>query len=291
MKFTGKILLLMSVGLSAAVTATAQQHLSNIADNAALRYWSAFSALQDASISNAQAKKLNEVLDGTTPYQDAEYKVLLDKNALALRIMTRGTLLVSCDWGLDYQLGPDLPVEYARKALALGRLNSLYVLHLLQSGKLAESVHSFEAGLRFAHDVGVGGTLFANTVADKLLISHITTMNEVLRTEQMSAAQRSELSAAVERVSEGVDWLAAARREFEVLRRYFASNPSAAAALNRIASPYLAVLDEKPEERALTQAFKDAPKEVVSLVPNVDAILQQKQALSSAIHTTRSLLR
>src|SRR5258708_39614126 len=97
-------------------SALAQRNAS-LRDNAALRYWSAFSEVQDIAITDQQAKELNAILDGTAPYDDLKYKGLLEKNALALEIMARATSLPSCDWGLDYGLGHDVPVNYARKAL------------------------------------------------------------------------------------------------------------------------------------------------------------------------------
>src|SRR5580692_3844918 len=119
--------------LLSAVSGFAENNVS-LADNAALRYWSAFSAVQDSAITNEQARELNAILDGTAPYDDTKYKDLLEKNRLALEIMARSTSLPNCDWGLDYGLGHDVPVDYARKALVLGRLNVLYAFHLLKTG-------------------------------------------------------------------------------------------------------------------------------------------------------------
>jgi len=85
-----------------------------------LRYWSAFSEVQDSGITDQQAKELNAILDGTAPYDDSKYKDLLEKNALALEIMARAISLPNCDWGLDYGLGHERAVDYARKALVLG---------------------------------------------------------------------------------------------------------------------------------------------------------------------------
>jgi len=61
-----------------AVSASAQRNVS-LADNAALRYWSAFSAVQDSAITDEQARELNAILDGTAPYDDLKYKDLLEK--------------------------------------------------------------------------------------------------------------------------------------------------------------------------------------------------------------------
>src|SRR5262245_5280237 len=99
--------------------------------NSALRYYAAFSVMQDAALSDQKAKELTSILDGTAPYDDNKYKELVERNRLALLAMTRGTALPNCDWGLDYGLGDETPVEYARNALQLGRLNVLNIFHLV----------------------------------------------------------------------------------------------------------------------------------------------------------------
>jgi hypothetical protein len=137
------------------------QRNAPVTGNAALRYWSAFSEIQDSGIADQQAKELNAILAGTAPYDDSKYKNLFEKNTLALEIMARAVSLPSCDWGLDYGLGQDVPVDYARKALVLGRLNVLYIFHLLKTGDKDGAVRALAAGLRFSHDVGNGGSLFA----------------------------------------------------------------------------------------------------------------------------------
>ena len=66
------------VSLLSAPSAFAEKNVS-LADNAALRYWSAFSAMQDSAITDEQARELNAILDGTAPYDDSKYKDLLRK--------------------------------------------------------------------------------------------------------------------------------------------------------------------------------------------------------------------
>src|ERR1700722_2205136 len=107
------------------------QQRSRLGDNAALRYWAAFAQMQDSTITNEQAKELNLILEGTAPYSDLKYRDLVEKNRPALETMIRGTALPACDWGIDYQLGSETPVDYVRRALELGRLNVLYSFHLL----------------------------------------------------------------------------------------------------------------------------------------------------------------
>jgi hypothetical protein len=147
MKILNTILSMILIALLSAGSALAQRNTS-LTENAALRYWSAFSEVQDSGITDQQAKELNAILDGTAPYDDSKYEDLLEKNTLALEIMARATSLPNCDWGLDYGLGHDVPVDYARKALVLGRLNVLYAFHLLKTGNKDGAVRALAAGLR-----------------------------------------------------------------------------------------------------------------------------------------------
>jgi hypothetical protein len=278
------------IALLSAGSALAQRNTS-ITENAALRYWSAFSEVQDSGITDQQAKELNEILDGTAPYDDSQYKYLLEKNALALQIMARATSLPNCDWGLDYGLGHDVPVDYARKALVLGRLNVLYAFHLLKTGNKNGAVRALAAGLRFSHDIGNGGSLFAMLIAKDLLTSHLRAVAGALRLEQLSASQRSQLQTAVARVGEGLDWPMAAKRDLEALRGDYAGNSQTSAALTRIISSYVAALNDESKLPALDQAVQGAPQELANVIPNARRVLEQKQDLNSTLLQTRALLQ
>ena len=281
--------------LVSAVSASAQRNAS-LADNAALRYWSAFSAVQDAVITDEQAKELNAILDGTAPYEDLKYKDLLEKNRLALEIMARATSLANCDWGLDYG-AEDVPVEYARKALVLGRLNVLYAFHLFIAGNKDGGVRTLAAGLRFSQHVANGGSLFATLVAKDLLVNHLRAVAAAVHLEAdplrgpLSAAQRAQLQEAVARLGEGLDWRTAARRDLESLRGHYAGDSQASAALTRIVSSYLAVLDDQSKLPVLDEAIRSAPQQLASLIPNARRVLEQKQDLNNRLLQTRSLLQ
>jgi hypothetical protein len=117
--------------------------------------------IEDQNLGQARNKKayllacvrnavLNEILDGTAPYDDLKYKDLVEKNKAALRTLTRPTAFPTCDGVLDYDLGEEAPVEYARKALGLGRLNVLYAFHLLVAGDRDGTVRTLAAGLHFS---------------------------------------------------------------------------------------------------------------------------------------------
>lgn len=258
--------------------------------NAALRYWAAFSELRDSAITARQAKEINAILDGTAPYDDSKYRDLLEKNRLALEIMSRGSLLRQCDWGLDYGLGTDMPVEYAREALTLGRLNVLYTFHLLKSGNVEGAVRALVSGLRFSSDVGNGGSLFATLVAKSLLTDHLRAITGVLRLGQLSADRKSRLQTAVAAVSPGLDWSSAAKRDLELLRSH-PQSPKAAAALDHVASAYVAALGNESNRAAAEQAIKATPKELANAIPNLGTVLKAKHDLADAVHRTRAALR
>ena len=290
MKTSNTIPSMILIALLSAGSALAQRN-APLTENAALRYWSAFSEVQDSGITDRQAKELNAILDGTAPYDDSKYKDLLEKNTLALEIMARATSLPNCDWGLDYGLGHEVPVDYARKALVLGRLNVLYAFHLLKTGNKDGAVRALAAGLRFSHDVGNGGSLFATLIAKDLLMSHLSAVAGALHLEQLSAGQRSQLQTAVARVGEGLDWPMAAKRDLEALRGDYAGNSQTSAALTRIISSYVAALNDESKLPALDQAVQGAPQELANVIPNAKRVLEQKQDLNNTLLQTRAVLQ
>lgn len=267
------------------------QRAASPADNAALRYWAAFSQIQDSGISDQDAKELNTALETMGPFDMSKYKDLVQKNTLALQVMARGTSLPTCDWGLDYGLGDNVPVDYARKALVLGRLNILYVMNLYHSGDKDGAVHALAAGLRFSHDVANGGSLFATLVAKDLLVTHLIATMDGLRMGKLSASQRSELQNAVAALGDGLDWSSAAKRDVEALRAHYAAEPRASAALDRIVGSYSAYLKDPSKLSMLTQAINSAPAELASLIPNPQRVLEQKKDLSDKLAQARGLLQ
>jgi hypothetical protein len=267
------------------------QRTVSLAENAALRYWAAFSQLQDAAISDQEAKELNSVLDRMGPLDISRYSDLIQKNTLALEIMARGTSLPNCDWGLDYELGADVPVDYARKALARGRLNILYVMHLYHSGKKDEAIAALAAGLRFSQDLAKGGSLFATLAAKDLLVTHLTAVNDALRMGQLSTAQRSRLQNAVAVLGNGLDWPAAAKKDLEALGSHYSGESRVSVALSNIVSSYTAFLKDPSNLPRLMDAINHAPSELAQLIPNPKRVEEQKQELSDKLQQTRMLLQ
>ena len=266
-----------------------------LGQNAALRYWSAMSEIQDAGVTGQQANELKAILDGSAPYEDSSYRELLEKNRPALEVMARGTSIPNCDWGLDwgpdYDLGPQLPVEYVRKALVLGRLNVLYAFHLLKAGDRDGAVNALAAGLKFSRDIANGGSLFATLVAKDVLVSHLKAISSAVQSGQLSAAQRSRLLVAIGRLGEGLDWQMAAKRDLESLRSIVARTPQASAALTRIISAYTVAMNDESMLPAVNRAIGASPQELAHVIPKPERVLEQKKELNDALQQVRSLLQ
>jgi hypothetical protein len=291
MKTFNRIFCAMLVVLFVVASSSARRS-SQVGANAALHYWAAFSQVQDAGITSQEAKELNAVLDGTTPYDDARYNGLLQKNALAIKIMARGTEIPQCDWGLDYGLGDDTPVEYVRKALTLGRLNVLYALHLFKTGNKDEAVHALVAGLRFSRDVANGGSLFPALNAKDLITLHLRATAEALQQEQLSVGQRQRLQDAVLKLGpHGVDWRSAINVEMQLLNK---PPWQVSTSLKEVTQAYLAAaVDPARLERLeqLEQLLASLPEPLRDVIPNPQEVVQQKQELDEKIQQTRSLLQ
>lgn len=263
------------------------QQKSSLADNAALRYWAAFSELQDSGITSDQAKELNLILAGTAPYRDEAYRVLIERNAPALEVMARGTELKNCDWGLDYGLRFDTPVEYARKALELGRLNVLYAFHLSLTSDKKSSARTLAAGIRFSQDVANGGSLFATLVATDLLVSHFRAIEELLRMHGLTSAQEPELRKAIAQLGlSGLDWQAAIDRELDVL-----SEPQWKDSLREIKQHYATALKDPSELPELEKAIAGAPPTLQRLMARPKRVLEEKQGFDNELAQIRALLR
>ena len=274
-----------------AVNAAMGQRSVPLGDNAALRYWAAFSQLQDAAITDQEAKELNSALNSMGPYDGSKYKNLIQKNALALEIMARGTMLPVCDWGLDYGLGGDIPVDYAREGLVLGRLNVLYAMQLFHGGDKDEAIRTLAAGLRFSHDVANGGSLFATLVAKELLMAYLTAVGDAARMGQLSASERSLLHNAVVTLGDGLDWPSAAKRDLEALGSHNPGGAHSIQALSRIESSYGAFLKDDSNLPGLMNAINQAPPELARLIPNPKRVVEQKQELTEKLQQTRMLLQ
>ncbi len=287
--------MLLFIALSAGPTSGQLQteRQTKFDQNAALRYWSAFAEMQDAAITSQQAQELNLILDGTAPYKDLKYKGLVEKNKPALETMIRGTMLPNCDWGIDYQLGKDAPVEYVRKALTLGRLNVLYVFHRGINGDKDGAVRSLVAGLRFSHDVANGGTLFATEVAANLMDSHLRAAEDVLHVSGLSPEQRLALQRAVASLGpSGLDWQGAVKRELGLYRGTdHGLSTQGLAALAQIAPLYVGAMSDPSVLPRLQGMIANAPLDLRNIMPNPQRVVETKHSLENHLAEARGLLQ
>jgi hypothetical protein len=273
----------MSMGCASA------QLRAKLGENAALRYWSAFAQMQDFAITDQQAKELNLILDGTAPYDDLKYKEFIEKNRLALETMARGTSILNCDWGVDYQVGADAPVDYVRKSLAIGRLNVLNSFHLLINHDNDGAARTLAAGLRFSHDVANGGTLFAAISAKTLLVAHLRAVQFALQGGGLSVAQRSTLQKAVAQLgSDGLDWQSAVKRELEMP---LGLDAKASAAVGQIVPVFVSALNNPSVLPKLEEMRAAGPQPLPEIIPNPRRVIEERQDLIDKLQQTRLRLQ
>lgn len=278
--------LLFTAALWTLVLPAQQAVETKLGNNAALRYWSAFAQMQDPSISAEQAKELQAILEGTAPYDDLKHRNLVERNRLAIETLQRGAELPNCDWGLEYQLASEAPIEYVRKALALGRLNVLYSMHQFQNGNRPGGVRTLLAGIRFSRDVAAGGPLIAALAGKTLLLSHLRLVASAAVEKGLSSSEKASISSALSRIgTDGVDWQAAIRLEFEILAQSGSPVPAA------VQEQYRRVLRDPGQLPDLQKAIANTPKAVSGRLVNPKRVLDQKRELDERIQSTRLRLR
>ena len=281
-----KTLLLATAFPCALLLSAQQQPETKLSDNAALRYWSAFAQMRDASLTEDQAKELQRILQGTAPYDDLKYRELAERNRLAVETLRRGSAINECDWGIEYQLASNAPIEYVPKALALGRINILFSMHQLQTGDRIGGIRTLSAGIRFSHDLATGGPLMAALAAKTLLVAHLRTVAFAAVEKALSPAENAMVSAALGRIgAEGVDWQAAIRREFELLSQSGSSAPT------ELQEQYRRALQDAAQLPTLQRAIASLPKSVSSKIINPERVLDQKRELDEQLQSARLRLR
>jgi hypothetical protein len=275
--------MLLIVGLS--VSPSFAQQKVTLGENAALRYWAAFAQMQDSGITDQEARELNTILAGTSPYDDLKYKDLVEKNRPALETMARAASLPNCNWGLDYGQGTETPVDYVRRALPLGRLNVLYTFHLLIVGDKDGAVRTLASGLRFSRDLANGGSLFATVIAKALMVNHLRAVDSALHMGALSSVQRSALQKAVAGLGpEPLNWQSAMKREMAVLNRPPWQN---SVPLGRVSETYAAALGDSSLLPKLEQLIAGIPKPLREVIPNPKEVLEEKRDLNDKLQQTR----
>ena len=184
--------------------------------NAAVRYWMAFAVLQDPPANAGATNLLVRVAEGTAPWDEAQLGPILDANSQSLEIMDRASTLRSCDWGIEYELGPHAPIAHLARARVLGRLGVLSGIRLAARGQTSEAVDRWLASIRFSQHLANGGTLISLLSANSILLPSLRGLaSEVSR---LTPESRARIEAGLRALPDtGFDWPEAMLREEQAL--------------------------------------------------------------------------
>jgi hypothetical protein len=135
--------LLLVLAWPAKSPAQAPDAKSELAANAALQYWQAFSLMPTPD--DAQKKFVEDL---TTDPRSPEAEKLLAASHVSLMYLYRAAPLPRCDWGLDYNDGISMHMPHLAKARDLARLAALDARRAFENG-------NWKAGRRDATSIMV----------------------------------------------------------------------------------------------------------------------------------------
>ena len=183
--------------------------------NAALRYWMAFALLQDPPADKSTQEVLENVAEGRVPWDESRLGPLIDQNSGAILTMQRATRLPECDWGLEYDLGPEAPVPPLAKARVLARLNVLYGMRLAAKHDSAGAVQAWLAGLRFAQHLAQDGPLIAALTAKAAMLADLNALTHAVENGSLDNPSLLRVKGTVQALPPyGFDWSESIRFEF-----------------------------------------------------------------------------
>jgi hypothetical protein len=220
MKRLSRLLTIYAVAACLLVSRAGAQPAAPGSINAALRYWMAFALMKDPpdGRSGVTAAYLDRVAAGEAAWDNVQLGPILDDNREALEIMRRATQLTSCDWGLEYDLGPSTPIAHLAKARVLGRLNAVSGAEFAARGDWSTAVDVWLAGVRFSQHVASGGTLISLLSARLSLSPSLKSLVRAASQTAVDAARRQQIAAVVGAIPEaGFDFADAMRREADAL--------------------------------------------------------------------------
>jgi hypothetical protein len=139
----------LPVVMALSLACTSADFAAELADNAALQYWKAFSFLP--ALSAEQEKLLTEWQ--TVPL-DAKVNELLAASQNSLMFLHRGAKLKECDWGLDDQDGISMLMPHLAKAHTLARIAALDGRRAFESGNQGTARHNATSIMALARHVG-----------------------------------------------------------------------------------------------------------------------------------------
>ncbi len=189
-------------------------------ENAALRYWMAMAELREVPNDAAKSARLDAILEGHARWDEAGLGPLIDANDAALRTLRRGATLAVCDWGLEWELGPQTPVAHLPKARALGRIAAIAALRAQSRGDSSGAVELWRAGVTFATHVARDGSLVSVLTARAILAAQLRTARHALQNAALPAPDADRLRASLSALPAGAfAWDTAIDREADGVRR------------------------------------------------------------------------
>jgi hypothetical protein len=207
MSKTAKLIALIALCFSLSPGAFAQFKVPPETRNAALRYWQAFGDMQDLPANSETRALLEQMIAGTTIWDDAKLGLVLVANESAIQQMQRATKLPECDWGADYSAGAEASIAVAPKARVMGALNALYGVRQAANGDEHAAVETWLAGIHFSQDVASGGSVIFALTARPTLVENLRALTLAIQSGKVSAADRQEIANAIQALPEtGFDW-------------------------------------------------------------------------------------
>jgi hypothetical protein len=286
--------------------------------NAALRYWMAFALMDNPAAGSEVANRLEKVAGGQEPW-DESLAPIVDRNREALETMRRGAQVRDCDWGLEEDLGPEVPIAHVARARSLARLNVLDGMRRAQQGRSEQAVEAWLAGIRFSRQLASDRLWISALVAGRSLKSHLQALHATVAAGRLDDGSLDRIARALSDLPEdGFDWGLAPQHEMDGIVRLLASGERAADPLAWYETYFPLTPEEKKagaeaqarrlgltaaqlanpssvqgvfrqaRERAqslrpaVLAAFKQRPGEADALVREVDAQAAQDPVLSRA---------
>jgi hypothetical protein len=182
--------------------------------NAALRYWMSFADLVDRPTDEVTNKAIDDVLSGTSAWDEQKLGPILDANESAVRSLQRATKLPDCNWGLEYDRGFAMSVGHLPKARVIARLNALYGARQLAKGDAAGAVDTWLAGLRFAQHVGEGVSLIGTLSARPAFTANLHLLARAVQDHGVNAELQAKIRTQLQKLPpDGLDWTGPVRAE------------------------------------------------------------------------------
>lgn len=216
------VLIVAAIACVAALTVSAavQPESNRPAANAALRYWMAMAELRDLPPTATTTRDVERVLDGRQDWDEASLGPLVEANQAALGILRRGATLVTCDWGLEWELGPETPVAHLPKARVLGRLAALAASRAHARGQADLATDLWRTGVTFSTHVARDGSLVSMLTARAILVAQLRTARHASATHVLPPQEADRLRTSVKALPVGAfQWDAAIAREADSVRR------------------------------------------------------------------------